>query len=372
MFETLYYGNTILEWLLALSIIAVSFAIGRIVYWLFGRLIKWVGRRDTMIDDYITQMQEPLVFIMVIAGFRYSLSTLTLPAMLTTWPDHAYNLLFALGIAWLVIRLFEVCYDHYLIPILKDMRADFDRQVSPALRGGVKFVVWSLGIAIGLHNAGYDVGAMFAGLGIGGIAFAIAAQDTVANAFGGLTVFLNQPFKIGDRIEVEGIDGWVIDLGLRYTRIADFFGQQVTVPNKVFTAKSVKNIDTRPAYYERTILHLRHDTPPEHIDLALRLLRDIATQSTLINDAVWARFDTIGDYSLDLQLWYGVTLWTATEQNTFADYYHKVDAAKTHLNLEILREFAKHDIKLTFPVGAIELRMPTAPAAENHRPSLFR
>lgn len=370
MLDTLYYGNTIIEWLTALSIIVLAFVVAKALYWVLGRCLKpLLQSTETTFDEAIVdQLQEPIVFMVVITGIRYGLGTLNLPDSVMAWPARAHHFLFALTIAWLVTRLYEATYKKYVLALTLRTETDFDDHILPVLNRGVKFIVWSLGIAVGLNNAGYDVGAILAGLGIGGLAFALAAKDTVANMFGGITVFMNRPFKIGDRIEVAGIDGWVTDLGLRCATITDFFGQCITIPNKVFAEMAVKNIDARPAYYERTVLHLRHDTSADQVELAMTILKEIARKSPLINDTVWVRFQHIGDYSLDIQFWYAIKIWTPEEKDTFADFYHKIDAGKTDVNLAILREFANHDIKLAFPVQAIELRTDSV----DHQPvSLF-
>ena len=93
-----------------------------------------------------------------------------------------------------------------------------------------------------LDNAGYNIGAILAGLGIGGIALAMAATDTVANMFGGIMIFVDKPFKIKDRIKVSGFDGTVTEIGLRSTRIKPLAGTEVTIHKNAFTDNSVETV----------------------------------------------------------------------------------------------------------------------------------
>jgi len=93
-------------------------------------------------------------------------------------------------------------------------------QFGPILRKGLRSSIWAFGLILALNNAGYDVGALIAGLGIGGLALAMAAKDFVSNMFGGITVFVDQPFKVGDRIQISGYDGTIEEIGLRSTRLA--------------------------------------------------------------------------------------------------------------------------------------------------------
>ena len=88
-----------------------------------------------------------------------------------------------------------------------------------------------------MTNAGYDVGALLAGVGIGGLALAMAAKDFVANIFGGITIFVDKPFTVGDRVKVNGIDGVVKEIGIRSTRIQTLENRLVTIPNHQFTDK---------------------------------------------------------------------------------------------------------------------------------------
>ena len=90
-------------------------------------------------------------------------------------------------------------------------------QFGPILRKGLRSAVWALGVIMALKNAGQDVGALLAGLGIGGLALAMAAKDFVSNIFGGITVFVDKPFRVGDRIQISGYDGNIEEIGIRFT-----------------------------------------------------------------------------------------------------------------------------------------------------------
>ena len=105
------------------------------------------------------------------------------------------------------------------MPISEKSDSSFDNQLIPVIQKGVRSIIWILGIIIGLDNIGFDITAMIAGLGIGGLALALAAQDSVKNIFAGIMIFLDKPFRIKDRIQVDGFDGIVEDVGLRLSLI---------------------------------------------------------------------------------------------------------------------------------------------------------
>ncbi len=139
---------------------------------------------------------------------------------------------YALAIAWLITRLYDAIHQH-LFPAACAADDRRVRRPDPAADPpGPQAIVWVLAVIIGLNNAGYDVGTVLAGLGIGGLAVALAAQDTVANIFGGITLFAQKPFLIGDLIEFEGKQYVVKEIGWRATIAEDWnTGYRVTIPN---------------------------------------------------------------------------------------------------------------------------------------------
>ena len=221
-----YYGNTVLDWAIAFAIIIAAFLVGKVVYWLSSTVFRQLTKRTkTNLDDIILDMvEEPLVFALTVAGIWYGLRTLELPEAAHVWIGNVFQFLVVLAVAWMVTRLLDAVYREYLVPIAEKSENDLDDQLMPILQKGTKLAVWSIGIIVALNNAGYDVGALIAGLGIGGLALAMAAKDTVSNIFGGFTIFSDRPFKLHDRVKVAGFDGTVIDIGVRSTRLKTLEG----------------------------------------------------------------------------------------------------------------------------------------------------
>ena len=214
-----YYGNTVLDWAIAFGIIIAAFLVGKVVYWLSSTVFRQLTKRTkTNLDDIILDMvEEPLVFALTVAGIWYGLRTLELPEAAHVWIGNVFQFLVVLAVAWMVTRVLDAVYREYLVPIAEKNENDLDDQLMPILQKGTKLAVWSIGIIVALNNAGYDVGALIAGLGIGGLALAMAAKDTVSNIFGGFTIFSDRPFKLHDRVQAAGFDGTVIDIGVRST-----------------------------------------------------------------------------------------------------------------------------------------------------------
>ncbi|RLC16669.1 MAG: hypothetical protein DRI57_10915, partial [Deltaproteobacteria bacterium] len=191
--------------------------------------------------------------------------------------------------------------------------------------------------------------AVIAGLGIGGLAVAMAAENTFANIFGGISIMISRPFKVGDRIRAAGVHGWVRNIGLRVTMISNFYGRKITVPNKMFTEGAIENVDTQPCYMQLMNLRLRYDTSPEKIQSALDILKELTLKNEYVDDTAWIGTDKIGDCSPDIEFWYAVKLWEPEDQAAFSNPYHKIILAKSRMNLEILRRFGTEGIKLALP-----------------------
>ncbi len=363
-FNTLYFGNTFGQWATAFLTILLSVVVGRALYLIFGRWVKrFTKESGTKLDDILVGMvRGPVVLIIILVGIRAGLGILTLPGLLGRWIDSAFQFLIPLLAAWLLVRLYDTIHQEYLVPFAEKTETNLDNQLLPVIRAGLKIVFWSLGVVIGLNNAGYNVTAILAGLGIGGLAFALAAQDTVSNIFGGITIFIQKPFKVGDRIEVADFDGWVKEIGIRNSTIEDFSGQQIVMPNKMFIDSPVRNIDTQSAYWIEMSLNLRYDTPPDKIEIVLSRLKEIAANNKLIDKAAWASFDLINDYSFVIFFRYGIKLWQIEDEASMDDWFHKISTVKTRMNLDILKMLEANDVKLALPV---EVQVATSSLGNN-------
>ncbi len=255
--------------------------------------------------------------------------------------NHGFWFVVILVVTWFIARLLEALIDEYLTPIVKKSESDIDDQLLPVARKAIKYAIWILGIIIALNNAGFNVGAVLAGLGIGGLALAMAAKDTVANFFGGFTIFTDKPFVLGDRIKVAGYDGFVQEVGLRSTRIKTLAGTILTVPNMKFTDNIVENVTLEPSRKVTLNLGLTYDTPEDKIQLAIDILKDIIANTEGAEDNVPVGFNSFGDFSLGI----------------IFIYYIKKEAdilqVQTDVNMQILKRFNENKLEFAFPTQSI-------------------
>ncbi|HPD47939.1 MAG TPA: mechanosensitive ion channel family protein [Anaerohalosphaeraceae bacterium] len=337
IFSKPFYGNTLLDWLESALVIIAAVVLGKVIYWLIGKTIKRAAAHTrTNLDDILVDMaEEPFVLGVVIAGIWYGLQRLTLSETADLVVNKSAQALLILDAAWLITRIFDSLVKEYLIPLTHKTDSDLDDHIVSIIRKGVKIAVWIIAVIMAMDNAGLDVYSILAGLGIGGLAFALAAKDVVGNFFGSIAIFLDKPFKVGDRVQVCGYDGVVTEVGLRSTRIRTRYeGRIVSIPNMAITEANIVNVDSEPARQVFAVYRLTPDMDEEQIELAMQLLRQIVEADSDTMEKVVTGFVAITEYSRDIMLLY----WIKPEASNLK--------TRTRINLQIIKQFKKHNIEL--------------------------
>ncbi len=342
-FSKLFYGNTVQQWLIALGIMVLAVIVGKILHRIIGGVVKKLtAKTKTRLDDIIVDMvEEPFIFGILILGIWIGLGTLSLGDGAKRFADHVFYFLITFNVAWLIVRIFDSLIKEYLVPLVSASESDLDDQLLPIIRKGVKAVIWVVAIIVGANNAGYDVGAIIAGLGIGGLAFALAAQDTVGNLFGGVTIFLDKPFNVNQRVKIAGFDGTITEIGLRSTRLKTLENRIVTIPNSTFTDNPVENVSSEPSRKVVLNLGLTYDTDANQMELGMKLLRDIAAANPDLEENVVISFNSFGDFALGILFIYYI--------KSGSD----IMGVQSAINLEILRRFGDHKLDFAFPTQTI-------------------
>ena len=347
-FDVIFLGNPLREWGVALVWLLGGVVVGRLVYrWFSRRLKRLAARTSSEVDDLIVdQIEEPIALAVVLLGAWFGYDHLRFGEGVDTFMEHVFSIAVALDVTWLAARLIDSLVGNFLARVTERSESKMVGQVTPILQKTLRATIWVLGTIMALNNAGYDVGALLAGVGIGGLAMAMAAKDFVANIFGGITVFVDKPFVVGDRVQVAGIDGTVLEIGIRSTRIKTLAGRMVTIPNHKFTDGVVENVTAEPARKVRVDLGLTYDTTPERIERALSILEEIivAHVGTQDNTTIW--FSGFGDFSLNVSAVYFVL--------KEAD----VTLTPSAINLEILKRFNAEGLEFAFPTQMVLVQQP--------------
>lgn len=238
------------------------------------------------------------------------------------------------------MRLIDIVFD-LLVDRLDKMDQESTIVLLRPVKNVSKVVIVIFAVILWLDNIGFDVGAILAGLGVGGLAVALAAQDTLKNFLGSIMILLDRPYHVGQRIVVKGHDGVVEEIGLRSTKMRLLTGHQTTVPNEEMAKEDIENIGRRPHIRRLTNIAITYDTPPDKVEKALKIIRDILDDHEGMDPEFPLRvyFNEFNPASLNILVLY---------------WYHPPDywgflAFNGRVNLQIMQEFKKEGIKFAFP-----------------------
>lgn len=251
----------------------------------------------------------------------------------------------AVSAVLIVYRLVDVAAD------VLDKRADetstkLDDQLVPLIRKSLKVVTVVLGVIFVLQNLEVDVASLIAGVSLGGLAFTLAARDTVANLFGSLSIFADQPFQVGDWVVMQGVEGVVEEVGMRSTRVRTFYRSVVSIPNAKVADGIVDNYGARDSRRTSITLGLQYDTTPEQMEAFCDGVRAIlAANPAVKKDAYHVYFSGFGDSALNVMLYF-----------FFVVDDWKDELRQRHLVfLEILRLASALRVQFAFPTRTLHV-----------------
>jgi len=339
--EQVYYNNTVLEYLVAtglfvLLILALRL-FRRIVMW---RLKKWSEKTKTTLDDFIIKVIERAVFPLLNFGaFYLSVTTLNLS-------DKIHNLLHGISavvITYFVLR-FVISVIKYAIEskMMKEDDTDAKLRQIKGIMVIIKIVVWILGMIFLLDNFGYDVTAFVTGLGIGGIAVALAAQNILGDLFNYLVIFFDKPFEVGDFIIVDDKRGTVEAIGIKTSRIRSLTGEELVFANSDLSNSRIHNYKRMARRRVLFTLGVTYQTSLENMRIIPEIIKNIIT-SQKETEFDRAHFSKYGDFSLDIEIVYYVL---STEYNKYMDIQQSI-------NLKIFEEFAGRGIEFAYPTQTL-------------------
>jgi MscS family membrane protein len=268
------------------------------------------------------------------------------------WPDKAQNflshvliLVVACSVTYVILKFIDLLLGIWREKIVSPQDKQFAEQLIPFVSKVVKTALIIAAVLLTTENLGMDIKTLLAGLSVGGLALGLAAQDTVANLFGAVAIFLDKPFHIGDRIRVEGVDGIVETIGLRSTNVRNLDGHHVTIPNKLMGNAIITNITRRPTIKTEMNIGLTYDTPAEKVKRATILLEEIFHANPKTSELIIS-FNKFADSALNI---FVVHVWSGTDAK---QHFAEMQA----LNLQIKARFDAEKIEFAFPSQTIYLK----------------
>jgi small-conductance mechanosensitive channel len=335
-----YLGNSLAQWGWAALAFTVPFIVLPLARDQLLRLRKlWVVRRSPE-----QQTSGPMSFLIGLLGstsplvrlvvaFYLAEKILKLPAAL----DHFFDVVIVLGV-WLQVGLWLITAVRHLLSQREAMR-------DPAVGGSlnvlmfcVQVVVWAVVALLALDNLGVNISALLAGLGIGGIAVALAVQTMLGDLLGSLSITLDKPFVVGDWVKLEDYEGVVEHIGLKSTRLRSVSGEQIIVTNADMLKSRLRNLGRMPERRVQFKLHVAYDTPPDKIIQVAPLIEELVRAQPQTN-YVGCLLLRLGTYALE----YEVTYFVVDPQPM--QYGQTVDA----INRAIVARFAEAGISFAYP-----------------------
>ncbi len=331
------------RYIVVVIVVALVYMVGRILENFLANMTKSLQDREEKVRLHmiLKAAHRPIQFLLAAITIYIAGSVLNLPGTLAHFVDVAVNALVVAVIVLFVYRLLDVI-EYELNKFVQRDDNQFDQNLVQMVRIITRVLVIALG-AIYLLQAvtGKPMNTLIAGLGIGGLAVALAAQDTLKNLFGSFMIMMDKPFIVGDWVKVDGVEGLVEELGFRSTRIRTFPGHLVSIPNERMASANIDNVQRRTGIRRRTSITVTYDTPPDKVQKAVDIIKDILANSEEVHPDYPVRviFDKFNDVSLGILVSYWYRRNNYWEAKAFAE----------KVNFMILRAFNEEGIEFAFP-----------------------
>lgn len=298
-------------------------------------LKRWPIDKNPWIKNIVLQkLETPVSWIISLTIFIIFLDIMDLPTRITKYGTLIAQILIGIRCVQLLYKLIDAGSVHLSSHLDAN---DSAQQIIPFAIKIIKTVLIILGVLIVLQNLGINVASLLAGLGIGGIAIALAGQESVANLFGSITILLDKPFRLGDHIKVMDVEGNIIEIGFRSTKIRTLTNSVVTIPNSTIAKEKVENLSFREKRRFRHTINLAYETPIEKIKSFVEEIRySLKSNPKVDQDGYTVHVILLGSYSIDIQVTYFIKSSDAAIENDIQqDFLLQTLEISSKLNIEI-------------------------------------
>ena len=342
------------QWLGLLVLAVAGIVLDRVVAYLAEAWTgRWLRRRIEVVDDDVLRRSaRPFGIVAMGLVWALGLRFLWLPVGALTVLGVAVRFVVAAGVVWAAYRLVDI-----LAAVLEDRakrsRNRFDDLLVPLVRKSLKVFIAAFGLVFIADTLDVEISSLLAGLGLGGLAVALAAQDAVKNLFGSLMILIDRPFSVGDWVVIGSHEGVVEEVGFRSVRIRTFYNSLITLPNSNLISSAVDNYGARRYRRWSTKLPITYDTPPEAVDAFCEGIRELVRSHEITRkDAFEIHLNSFGESGLE------VLLYVFFETGSWSEEL----AARHALALDILRLAEELGIDFAFPTRTVWLHQEAPPA----------
>jgi small-conductance mechanosensitive channel len=342
--EYVFLGNSLRAWLTALIIaVAVMLVVRLLKSILIKRLQLWAQKTSATFDDLLIKIVGKYVLpALYFAGIFSGIAYLSLPKNVNRIVHIAGLVIFT----YYLLRTITAVVHYFIFSyIRKQDEAEHKERQARGLIITINIVIWIAGLVFFVDNLGYDVTTVIAGLGIGGVAIALAAQAILGDLFSYFVIFFDKPFEIGDFIVIEDKAGTVEYIGIKTTRLRMLSGEQLVCANADLTGSRVHNykrMDTRRVVFT---IGVTYETPVEKLQAIPGMIKDIILQQDkLVFDR--AHFSAFADSSLNFEV---VFIVQASDYNFYMDIQQAI-------YFDIVKAFAAEGIEFAYPTTSLFIR----------------
>jgi len=336
------------HWFSLLVIIAVGLFIDKVIALSLRLFVRrWRSKREnSSLAEVSEEILRPLGLMVMAAIWWVGINMLGLPEQAMLILLVAVKFLAGISGVWAAYRLVDIV-GVFLMKRARATDTKMDDALVPLVPKTLKIFVTVVGVIFVADNLNISVSGLIAGLGLGGLAFALASKDMVQNLFGSVTILLDRTFAVGDWIIVDGKEGSVESIGFRSTRIRTFYNSMLTVPNSTFITASVDNMGERRYRRLSTKLGLAYETPPDKIEAFCEGVRELVRQHPYMRkDYFHVYFNGYADSALEILVY---VFWETPEWSTELRERHR-------FLLDILRLARDLGVDFAYPTQTLYMK----------------
>lgn len=334
------------QWLGLFLIIVVGSIADKLLAWILRINVSRWQKHHPSFESLDSNVLRPLGLMAMALMWWSGLNMLGLPDTALVILLVAVKLLVSMSGIWSAFRIVDIFNAMWASKALKTHNK-FDDLLVPMVSKSLKVFVVVIGIVFAADNLNIDVTSLLAGLGLGGLAFALAAKDLLGNFFGSVTVLLDRPFSIGDWVVIGDIEGSVEQVGFRSTRVRTFYNSLVTMPNSILTTTKIDNMGARRYRRMTHQLSVTYDTSPEQIEAFCEGIRKIIQMHPYMRkDFYQVYFNEYGAASLNILVY---VFWATPDWSMELRERHR-------FLLDILRLARQLEVEFAFPTQTLYLK----------------
>ena len=337
--------------LAAFGLLFLALLLKRVLAHLFTKLIfKAVRHTSSEIDEMLLKsLRKPAEFLVLVIGLSFMVEILQLPQKPTDldgWAKDLIQILLTFNIAWVCYNLVSLL-GHWLSHLAGKTESTLDDQLIPFIRKSLRVFIVVMAVLMLVQNLGYSISGLLASLGIGGLAVALAAKDSLSNIFGSLMILLDRPFTLGDWVKVGDMEGTIEEVGFRSTRIRTFAKTQITIPNSTLMNISIDNFSRMPKRRIKMTVGITYATTPAKMRQAVADIKLMLRNHPAIDqDFFLVNFTDFGPSSLDIMVY---CFTSSTVWNEYLD-------AREDVCLKIMETLENLGLEIAFPSRSVYLQ----------------